>query len=115
MIFFFIDPAEVTLTGCGGNHVDEGDDCTLSCGTSGGFPTDFSYSWEFKRKFENNFESFQHTEESYRISSLDYIHAGEYRCSATNIGGSAMDSKNVNIRCKYSHLVTQFIMLNGIY
>ena len=63
---------------------------------------EFSYSWEFKRKFESVFESLQHTEQSYLISSLDFSHAGEYRCSAVNIGGTAMDSKTLNVRCKYS-------------
>ena len=100
-LIFLIDPAEVTVTGCGGNHVDEGDDCTLSCGTSGGFPMVLSYIWEFKRKFENNFDAIQQTYQSYRISSLNYMHAGEYRCSATNIGGTSTDSKTVNVRCKY--------------
>ena len=62
-----------------------------------------------KRKFENNFEAIQHTDESYQILSLDYMHAGEYRCSATNTGGTAIDSKTVNVRCKYAYLIIQVL------
>ena len=98
-----IDPADVTLTGCGSgsnSDIDEDTDCTLTCDANDGNPRQFTYEWEFKRKFENDFTPIQHTSRAYPISSLTYLHAGEYKCRARNTGGFNEDIKVFNVICK---------------
>ena len=82
--------------------VSRGSSLTLICGATGGNPAEVvSYNWIFKPRYEVSSELSSKTRRQLEFDSVQYTHAGVYRCEADNGAGFSRDEKEILVQCKY--------------
>lgn len=73
---------------------------TLECYASGGNPDEYQYTWMFVPKYGD--ANLTYNEQKLVLEKVYYKTAGNYLCKASNYGGFKVNSKEVQIICKFS-------------
>ena len=77
----------------------EGDNMNLICEASEGNPDHYDYTWTFVPKYGGSNLTF-HSQKSLTRDTVGYSDAGTYICTAKNIAGENVESKDITIKCK---------------
>jgi hypothetical protein len=100
--FLTDSPTHVSIHGI--DHLKQYEMFWLFCNVTDGNPTNYTYLWSFepKYKYSNIDNSVNRATKYLNIQSITRVQAGEYKCTATNLGGSTSSAVHpVTVQCRF--------------
>ena len=97
---YFPDAADSVSIDIADDTVIEDEMMMMTCDASGGNPEYYTYQWWFTAKFGSE-EKMVGDDAVLRVEQVEYTDAGQYRCEATNHGGSADSTQEVVVHCEH--------------